>query len=68
MILKVKNGMIWNEDNKVIAVLTDAASENEERIISLGIEAVPIVEEFVRSYKPKTTLKEFTDLIEKYEI
>jgi hypothetical protein len=68
MILKVKNGMVWNEEGRVIAVLTPDATEEDERIIELGSEAVPIVEEFVRTYKPKTTLKTFEQLIEKHKI
>lgn len=71
MKLKIRNGMVWNEDDRVIAVLTEDATEQDERTIELGSEAVPAIEEFIEkvnsgSFKPRTAVKEFENLIEKY--
>lgn len=65
-VLKVRNGMVWNEEGKVIAVLQPDATEDDERTIQLGAEIIPVAQEFVRSYKPKTTLKAVEQLFEKY--
>lgn len=74
MKLKIKDGMIWNEDEtRVIAVLTEDATEIEERAIELGSEAVPIIERFVAdvnsgSFKPREAVKRFENILEKHKI
>lgn len=73
MIFKIRNGCLWNEDGKVIAVLTDDITPEEERTIEFGAEAVPAIEEFVGkvnsgTFKPRSAVKEFEKLINKHKI
>lgn len=71
MRLKIRNGFILNEDDVIIGTLTDAATYEEERIIEMGSEAIPAIEEFIASvnsgkFKPRTAVREFEKIIEKY--
>lgn len=77
MRLKIKNNEIWRIDEsgeeKLIGILTDDANETDERIIQCGSEAVPAVESFINQvnsgkFKPKTVVKEFERIINKYSI
>jgi hypothetical protein len=73
MKLKIRKGFVYNEDDVIIAVLTEGATEDDERTIEFGSEAVIAVEKFVEdvnsgSFKPRGAVKEFEKLIEKYSI
>lgn len=74
MRLKVKKGVIWDLDkNEPVGALLDSATEEVEREIELGSEAIPIIEQFILdvnsgSFKPKAAVAEFEKIVEKYEI
>jgi hypothetical protein len=74
MKLKIRNGIIFDaEDNdRILAVMSQDATEEDERLIELGSEAVPIIEKFVSdvnsgSFKPRTAVKEFEKILDKYQ-
>jgi hypothetical protein len=73
MNLKIRNGVIFNEDGAVIGALTPefAANEQVERTIELGSDAIPEIEAIVSeinsgSFKPRSISKRLEKLIEKY--
>lgn len=74
MIVKVRNGHIYDEDGIIIGQLTREGSTPEvERVIQLGSEAIPVIEDFVDQvnsgkFKPRTVVKKFEQIIDKYKI
>lgn len=75
MKLKVRNGQLINlEDNVVLATMTEEGNDPEvERLLEFGAEAVPAVEQFIAdvnsgTFKPRTVVKEFEKLVDKYKI
>ena len=73
MKLKVKNGVIYDmEDDTIKGTVSDDSFEIQ-RVIECGSEALPAIEEFIRdvnsgSFKPRTAVKKFENLLEKYEL
>lgn len=73
MKLKVKNGVIYDmEDNTIKGTVSDDSFEIQ-RVIECGSEAIPAIEEFVADvnsgiFKPRTAVKKFEQILEKYEI
>lgn len=75
MNLKIKKGVIYaceeGIEDRAIGSIFDSATEDDERIIECGSEAVAAVEQFVQevnsgSFKPRSAVKEFEKLLEKY--
>lgn len=73
MKLKVKNGIIYDmEDETIKGTISDDSFE-VQRVIECGSEALPAIQEFVEevnsgSFKPRTAVKRFEKLLEKYEL
>lgn len=77
MILKVRNGFVYNqEDGNIVAVISDALSDEiaieVERTIEFGSEAAPAVEEFIKkvnsgSFKPRAVVKELEEIANRYK-
>jgi hypothetical protein len=73
MRLKVDGDFIYAEDGTIVAVVTDHCSDELKREIEFGSEALPIVREFISntnsgSLRPRTTVKRFETLLNKYEL
>lgn len=73
MIIKIRNGIIYNEVGNPIGTILPNATEEEERSITLGAEATPIIEDFVAEvnsgkFKPKTLVRKLEAIIEKHSI
>jgi hypothetical protein len=73
MKLKVKNGVIYDMEDETIKGTVSDDSFEVQRVIECGSEALPAIEEFVAevnsgSFKPRTAVKKFEKLLEKYEI
>ena len=72
MKLKIRNGIIYNADtDETIGTIGD--SEEAERIIELGSEAVPEIERFIAevrsgTFKPRMVTRRFEALLEKYAV
>lgn len=69
--LTISKGMVWNEDGRVVFVVTEDATQQDERAVLLSNELIPAVEEFIDNansgnFKPKTTIKKFEDIMKKY--
>lgn len=72
MILKIRNGIIYSDEGEIIGTLVGDNAE-AERVIELGSEAVPAIENFVEmvnsgSFKPRTAVKTFEAILEKHAI
>lgn len=72
MILTIEDGFIWDEEGNMIAVLTDKATKLHTNQIELGQEAIPALQNFVARVNtgkllPKTTVREFEELLRKYK-
>lgn len=76
MKIKIRKNEIWrieeNDEETLIGILTDEANALDEKIIQCGSEAVPAIEKFIQdvnsgSFKPRTAVKEFEQIIYKYE-
>lgn len=73
MKFKIKDGFLYNEEDVIIAVLTDEISDKEERILEATGDALVSINDFVSNvksgrYKPKKTFDEFKRILDKYEI
>lgn len=73
MKLRVKNGIIYDEFDSIVGSLNDGVSDDIERTIECGSDAIPIIQKVVDevnsgSFKPRSIVKEFEKLLEKYEI
>lgn len=75
MILKVKKGLVYNEDGVCVAVITDLPddiAEEVERTIEFGSEAAPAIGKFIEqvnsgSFKPRSVVKELEKIADKYK-
>jgi len=78
MTLKIKkDGIIYaceeGFEDRAIGTLFPNATEEDERIIECGSEAIPIVEEFIEKvnsgkFTPKTVVKEFEQLLLRHAV
>lgn len=73
MKFKVKDGMLFNEEGKIIAVLTDEITEKEEQTLEATGEALEAINAFVDdvnsgSHKPKRAVNEFQRILDKFEL
>jgi hypothetical protein len=77
MKLKIRNGVIYaceeGLEDRPIGSIFDSASEEDERIIECGSETVRAVEEFVAevnsgSFKPRTVVRRFEEILQKYAV
>lgn len=72
MRLKIRNGIIYDENGLIKGTAPDVTPETE-RTIEGGSEAIQEIEKFVEevkngSFKPRTVVKRFEQLLEKYAI
>lgn len=71
MKLKIdKNGIVYNEENKPIAVMCEEATELDYSIISVGSELIDVAKNFVSDVnsgklKPRKAVSEFEKVLEK---
>ena len=73
MKFKVRDGMLFNEEDKIIAVLTDEISNDEEKVLEATGEALEAINTFVDgvnsgTHKPKKAVNEFQRILDKYEV
>jgi len=75
MILKVRNGMVFDESNTCVAVIADLppdTAEEVERAIEFGSEAAPALVKFMDEinsgkFKPRKIVREIEDIHNKYK-
>lgn len=77
MTLKIKKGVIYScvegLEDKPIGSLFPIVTEEEERLIECGSEAVPAIEDFVAKvnsgeFKPRAVVKEFEQLLKRHAV
>ena len=73
MKLNVDGDFIYAEDGTVIAVITEYCTDEIKREIEFGSEALPMLREFIYntnngSLRPRTTVRRFETLLNKYEL
>lgn len=77
MKLKIRNGVIFaceeGVEERAIGSIFASATQEDERIIECGSEAVPAIEEFVQKvnsgeFKPRAAVKEFEQILQKYAV
>lgn len=77
MNLKIKKGVIYaceeGLEDRAIGAIFDVASDEDERIIECGSEAIKAVEDFVEqvnsgSFKPRQAVKRFEEILMKYAV
>lgn len=73
MRLKIRNGFIYDEDEKIVGTLDPEAGETVEKTIEAGSEAIPAIMTFLQnsnqgSMKPKANHKMFQAILDKYDI
>lgn len=71
--MKIRNGFVYNDEGIIVATLTNEATPLDEREITLGTQAIPVIEKFVKevntgTFKPRSTVKEFEKLLEMHEV
>lgn len=77
MLLKIKNGFIFDDDGLAHAVVVQEAitPEDQERFettIELGSELIPAVEKFISDvnsgkFKPRSVVKELESILSKHK-
>lgn len=77
MKLKINRGVIYaceeGLEDRPIGSIFDSATEEDERIIECGSEAIIAVEEFVQKvnsgeFKPRAAVKEFEQILTRYAV
>lgn len=71
MLLKIVNGIAYDETGRMVCVMTDFSTKEDERLIELGSEAAPAIQDFVETvehgkFTPKSVMKTFKAILEKY--
>lgn len=72
MRLRIRDGIIYNEDGGIVGTAPNVTPE-VERTIEGGSEAIQEIEKFVEDqrtgkFRPRTATKRFEQLLEKYAI
>lgn len=67
----IKNKVVFGEDGQVVCVLPDEAEDYIEKTIEVAPEAIEAINDFVNqvnsgSLKPRTAVKVFEKILEKY--
>lgn len=70
---KIKDGMLWNDEDKIIAVVTEEVTQEEESILEASGEAVDAMKRFIGEinsgkFKPRAAVKSFENILERYGI
>lgn len=73
MKLRIKNGIIYDEFDTILGSLSDDIPDDVEKTIECGSDAIPIIKDVIDQvnsgkFKPRSIIKEFEKLLEKYEI
>jgi hypothetical protein len=72
MKLKIKNGVIYTPEGVAVGVISEKADEMITSSIEKGTELIGVVEEFIDQVnsgklRPRSTVKKFENVIQKYE-
>ncbi len=77
MTIKVRKGVIYSVDEtgdeKPIGAIFDTATDLEEKTVECAIEALPAVKQFIDdvntgTLKPRSTVKAFEQILDKYAV
>lgn len=77
MILRIKKGIIYaieeGQDERPIGSMFENSTELDERTVECGSEIIPVVEDFIDkvntgSFKPRSAIKEFEQILKKYAV
>lgn len=71
MAIKIRDGIIWSEDGRVIAIMAEGITEQDEKDLIIGSKLVPAAKKFVEkansgSFKPRSTVKEFENILNSF--
>jgi hypothetical protein len=72
MVLKIINGIVYDETGRMVCIMTDMSTKEDEKLIELGSEATVAVKKFVETvehgkFTPKSVMKTFKAILEKYQ-
>lgn len=73
MKLRILNDAIYDENGNIVGVVSPDANESIRKTIEAGSDAIKAIKKFVfnanrGSFKPKASVKEFEDVLNKNEI
>lgn len=73
MKIKIRNGIIYGEEDVILGTIADGVSGYVEKSIEAGSEALPAIMDFIDQVnsgklKPRSATKKFEEILSKYEI